>query len=322
LTDPLPPDVARQVEAAVLPDAAGQNTSELARATRKAIARLDPDGAEQRHATRKRDRRVELIPLDDAMAELRAYLPATDATRIHRTLSSYARAAAPDDQRTMDQRRADAFTDLLLNRIGSGGDAGAGGGGRNGDGHGAGGGTGGRRNGGVVVQVTMPATMLMGLDQQPGELAGYGPIPAETARMLAADATWRRLLTDPASGVLLDYGRSTYRPPAALAEFVRARDHRCIFPGCSRPADACDIDHRNPYPDGPTSAENLGCLCRHHHRLKHESGWSLDRVNGVYVWTTPTGTEYTSKPEPIAQPQATPRPEPERADPNDEPAPF
>jgi hypothetical protein len=72
-----------------------------------------------------------------------------------------------------------------------------------------------------------------------------------------------------------------------LAEFVRARDHRCIFPGCSRPADACDIDHHNPYPDGPTSAENLGCLCRHHHRLKHEGGWSLDRVNGVYVWTTP-----------------------------------
>ena len=65
LTDPLPPSVAREVEDTVLPEAAGQNTSELARATRTAIARLDPDGAEQRRATRKRDRRVELIPLDE-----------------------------------------------------------------------------------------------------------------------------------------------------------------------------------------------------------------------------------------------------------------
>ena len=114
LTDPLPPSVAREVEAAVLPDAAGQNTSELTRATRKAIARLDPDGAQERHQARRKDRRVELIPLDDAMAELRAYLPAADATRIHRRLDAFARAAAPGDERTMDQRRADVFTDLLL----------------------------------------------------------------------------------------------------------------------------------------------------------------------------------------------------------------
>jgi len=42
-------------------------------------------------------------PLEDAMAELRAYLPATDATRNYRTLDQYAQAAAPGDERTMDQ---------------------------------------------------------------------------------------------------------------------------------------------------------------------------------------------------------------------------
>src|SRR6266511_96609 len=71
----------------------------------------------------------------------------------------------------------------------------------------------------------MPATMLMGLTEHGAELAGYGPIPAQVARELAADGTWRRLLTDPVSGHLLDYGRTTYRPPAALADFIRARDH-------------------------------------------------------------------------------------------------
>jgi hypothetical protein len=179
----------------------------------------------------------------------------------------------------------------------------------------------------VVVQVTLPATMLMGLDEQAGELAGYGPIPASVARMLAGDATWRRLLTDPVSGVLLDYGRTTYRPPAALADFVRARDHRCIFPGCSRPADSCDIDHRKRYPEGPTCPDNLDCLCRHHHRLKHEGGWKINFINGVHVWTTPTGAEHTRKPEPTAPPQpppVPPEPQPEATptDQGDEPPPF
>src|SRR6266542_3951716 len=94
LTDPLPVAVARAVEAAVLPDAKGQNTSELARAARKAIARLDPDGAQTRHQNRRADRRVVLYPMDDAMAELRAYLPAADATRVYRKVNQAAHAAA------------------------------------------------------------------------------------------------------------------------------------------------------------------------------------------------------------------------------------
>jgi hypothetical protein len=85
------------------------------------------------------------------------------------------------------------------------------------------------------VQVTVAATTLLGLDNHPGELAGYGPITAQTARHLAADATWRRILTDPISGTVLDVGRTTYRPPQALADHVRIRDRTCRFPGCRHP---------------------------------------------------------------------------------------
>src|SRR5215213_902010 len=104
LTDPLPADTARQVEDTVLPEAAGQNSSQLARAARTAVAELDPDGARDRHEQRKKDRRVELIPAEDAMAQLNAYLPATDATRIYRTLNHYAHTTTPDDPRTIAQR--------------------------------------------------------------------------------------------------------------------------------------------------------------------------------------------------------------------------
>src|SRR5689334_3088530 len=190
----------------------------------------------------------------------------------------------------MEQRRADAFVDVFLGR--------------------------GTPRGSAQVHVTVPASTLLGVDDQPGELAGYGPIPAQIARQIAADGTWRRLLTDPASGVLLDYGRTTYRPAAALADFVRARDQHCVFPGCERRAKYCDLDHCRRYPDGPTAECNLACLCRHHHRLKHETDWTMQRRGDQYVWTSPARHEYIRKPEPIAEP---PPPQPQIID---EPAPF
>ncbi|TFH50888.1 HNH endonuclease, partial [Actinomyces viscosus] len=39
-------------------------------------------------------------------------------------------------------------------------------------------------------------------------------MPAATAWCLAAGGTWRRLVTDPLSGTVIDVGRSRYRPPA------------------------------------------------------------------------------------------------------------
>jgi hypothetical protein len=73
----------------------------------------------------------------------------------------------------------------------------------------------------------MPHSTLTGADDQPCGLTGHGPIPAEPAREIAADAVWKRPLTDPASGGLLDHGRTTHRPPRALADHVRARDLEC-----------------------------------------------------------------------------------------------
>lgn len=151
-----------------------------------------------------------------------------------------------------------------------------------------------------AVQVTVAATTLLGLDEQPRELDGYGPIPADMARALAYDpsGTWRRLLTDP-PGRLLDYGTTTYRPPQPLADFVIARDRRCRFPGCRRPARRCDIDHQIPYgrPGGVTAACNCEALCEHHHRLKHEAGWTVTGdPAGELIWTSPSGHRYRAPP--------------------------
>ena len=118
----------------------------------------------------------------------------------------------------------------------------------------------------------------------------------------------RQVVTDPADGSLLDYGRRTYRPPVGLDDHVRARDVTCRFPGCQQPARRCDLDHTEAYPAGPTSQDNLGALCRHHHRLKHETDWTLRQHQGTFTWTSPTGRTYTRAPEPITDPPDDPPP--------------
>ena len=120
------------------------------------------------------------------------------------------------------------------------------------------------------------------------------PVPDAVARALAAGGTWRRLVTDPLSGAVIDVGRTRYRPPAALADLVRARDGACTHPGCAVPARRCDLDHITPWSGGGTTGlDNLTALCRTHHRLKHAPGWTLTRTpDGDLTWTPPTGARY------------------------------
>ena len=107
-------------------------------------------------------------------------------------------------------------------------------------------------------------------------------------------------LCHPCSGALLDRtttATTSYRPNARLAALVRARDGRCRFPGCSVAARFCDLDHVRPWPTGPTTAANLMCLCRRHHRIKQRPGWSVRlRPDARTVWSDPTGRLRTSHP--------------------------
>jgi len=124
-------------------------------------------------------------------------------------------------------------------------------------------------------------------------LTGYGAITPAEALRIAADptSTWRRLLTDPATGQVLDYGQTRYRPPNELAEIIRLRDGTCVMPTCNAAASRCDLDHTIPFSGGGTTGSgNLGALCRHHHLLKTHGGWDLEQPrSGTFVWTTPAG---------------------------------
>jgi hypothetical protein len=87
-----------------------------------------------------------------------------------------------------------------------------------------------------------------------------------------------------------DLATDAYRPGPGLAALVRARDGRCRFPGCAVAGRFCDLDHVRPWPVGRTSAANLLCLCRRHHRVKQAAGWSVRLAeDATATWTDPSG---------------------------------
>lgn len=138
----------------------------------------------------------------------------------------------------------------------------------------------------VRVDVTVPLSTLLGGDE-PGELKGYGPIDPATARALALGGVWRRLVTDPLSGAVVDVGRARYRPPQELATLVRERDRTCVGGGCRTSASGCDLDHTVPFAaGGPTALHNLGCMCPSWcHLLKTTGDFTVEQLpGGVFEW--------------------------------------
>jgi hypothetical protein len=267
------------------------------------------------------------------MASLTAVLPAATAARVDATLEAAARSArSAGDPRTLDQLRADGLSDLVLHTACTAGATAGDGDGAAPDaaggpalvgttaGPGAGAtpglddrtacrcstrtGCGAAPHHRTEIRVTVALSTLLGADDDPAHLAGIGALDATTARALAAGGVWRRLVTDPTSGTVLDVGRTTYRPPRALARHVRARDQVCARPGCPATAESCDLDHTIAFHDPPdgqdpgaTADHNLGPLCRRDHRLKTDGGFVLRQTaRGRYVWTTPGGHQYLDVP--------------------------
>ncbi len=150
-----------------------------------------------------------------------------------------------------------------------------------------------------TVRVTVPVLSLLGGSDAPADLDGHGPVDAETASTLTAAApSLRRLLVDPVDGRVLTTDPGTYTVPAALRTFLQQRDGVCRFPGCTRAAARCDVDHVVAWSDGGrTTADNLAHLCRHHHVVKHQTAWrNRLEPDGTVTWTSPTGRTHRAPP--------------------------
>jgi hypothetical protein len=163
---------------------------------------------------------------------------------------------------------------------------------------------------GGIVELHLPATLLTGLAADPGT---SGPWAAAISDLAAQYAT-HRTRTAPA-------GVSRQNPAARFAgvvlrRHVQIRDRTCVHPGCRCPARHADLDHTRDHTQGGTTTEtNTGPLCGHDHQLKHEAGWRLTQPRpGHFVWTSPLGQTYHTRPQPITTDLPDPLPGPEYPD--------
>ena len=275
-TDHLPEPAAQAIAGEIIDRAPGMTTGQLSLALRRLCLEFDPDDATERYRRALDDRHVTVEANPDGTADLwgRNLRPERVAA-IRERINHIARSLrSSDEPRTIDQLRADVFLDLL-----------------EGSHH-----TQRARHGVVDIQVDLPT--LADLSDAPGEIPGWGPVIADVARQMVADdadAEWRVTVTDPDTGDVAWHGVTRRRPTAGQARQIRARHRSCVFPGCRMPAADCDLDHTEAWSEGgPTSAANLGPLCRHCHCVKHSPGWSLRREGRRFVWTSRLGHTYVT----------------------------
>jgi hypothetical protein len=276
-TSHLPQASARAVVDTAIERAGSLTTGQLSAYLRKLCIQHDPDQAQARYEHAISERRVIAQHEPDGTVTISGIgLPADRAAAVMDRLTTTARRLKTrDEERTLDQLRADVFVDML---------------------------TGVATNGrGGSIDITVELSTLLGLNDNPAILAGFGPVVADIARKaLKTQAKAKLSYTVTDNGAVIDTGTVARKASAATRRAVTRRHTTCIFPGCRTPAANCDLDHRQPHTDGgPTSADNLAPLCRHDHTLRHATGWThTPNPDHTHTWTTPLHTTYRTRPPP------------------------
>jgi hypothetical protein len=278
LTSPLPEELARQVTENALVRAPSMTTGQLRAHLQRLIISIDPAAAQERYEEKLEERRVFSEQGEDGTANLHGLnLPPAETTRAMRRINRLARALkAKGDKRRIDQIRADILLDLLTGRNQEQTKSGS--------------------TDTGVVEIKVDMTTLTGIDDEPGEIPGFGPVLADVARQIvdeASDSEWRIVPVDE-NGQPTGVVTTSRRPTKAQKRQVETRNPTCVFPGCRMPATECDLNHEIPWAQAHrTTIRELGPLCRHNHIDHHRHRWKLKQIRpGYYQWTSPLGHTY------------------------------
>jgi len=117
---------------------------------------------------------------------------------------------------------------------------------------------------------------------------GRSDLPIETVKRLGCDASLIRIVEDERGNPLF-VGRKRRTAPTALKRALWARDRGCTFPGCHRRR--VDAHHLVDWAKGgETSLDEMALLCRYHHVLVHEGGFTMWRdERGELCFSRPDG---------------------------------
>src|SRR3984893_473777 len=255
----------RQNEANFLRAAQTMDPGQFTSVTKNFEHRVDAEGA-LNEANRAHARRyLHLSEPQNGMMRIDGLLDAEGGATVRSALQAFMKPMK-DDERSYGQRQHDALIELCRQRGG------------------------GKRDGaGPRPQLIIRASLetLAGIPGAPaGEIEGGGTVPAATVQRFACDTAIVRLT---GRGELEhELSHATPTVPPATRRALEARDRHCVFEGCDRPLNWCDGHHLVWWTKGgPTTLPNLALLCRPHHRMVHEEGWTLERRDGRFTAVPP-----------------------------------
>ena len=260
-------------EGLFLEKAREQDVTEFRKTCEHARHAQDPSGFVETEREAHEFRSLQLSPQEGGGLRLQGWLDPEGGSRLRSALEPLAKKNGVGDDRTRQQRLADALLEA----------------------------TAGDQQTELVVTCSLET--LEGRAGSPAaETEWGGLLSGETVERLGCGgASLRRLVLDSA-GVVIDFGRKQRLLSPQARRALEARDKHCVWPGCDRPPRWCDSHHRREWRlGGPTAVADSALLCGRHHQLRHRGGWQLFR-NGAGHWRAvpPLPPRWYSSPDPPA----------------------
>jgi hypothetical protein len=215
----------------------------------------DPKTYAEKEFEKYEQRHLRLSRWEDGSLILSGVLDPIEGVALRTALEPLARKSGLHDNRTREQRLADALVELTTK--------------------------GGKQK--VALQVTSSVETLLGLIGAPGAENEFSlPISSKTVERWACDCSLTRVLMQ--DSVVVDVGRAERTIKGPRRRALVARDQHCRWPGCERPASWCDGHHVVHWlHGGGGEIENQILLCHRHHWLAHEGNWQLVKTDSGEV---------------------------------------
>ena len=240
---------------------------------------MDPEGFVKDELDGVEARTLEITGTGNGMVFVKGMLDPEGGAALRTALEPLARKAGKGDDRKRDRRVADALIDLAKRNLDSGSLPIR-------DGH--------RPH----LQVIAPLDTLLGLAGAPAADMEFSlPISAKQVERIACDCSITRILLGSDSTVI-DVGRARRTVHPSLLKALKARDQRCVWPGCDRPASFTNAHHLVHWiHGGRTDLDNCVLLCYRHHHLVHEGGWQMVKTSEGRILAIPPAefSEATSR---------------------------
>jgi hypothetical protein len=268
----LPESAGVPAQSELLQAAAEKDPKELRKLGAEIRHRDDPAGMARQAYRQHQKRRLRLFDHADGMLGIEGALPAPEGMKLRLCLESLIGIPARGDERSQEQRQADAVIELCARAIGSGRLP---------------------RQAGRRPQLTVIVRTEAGSEVS-AELEGVGPISLGTlARLRGQDHVERRQTVD-GKGVTLNFGRARRCHSENQREEISTRHSRCVVGGCTVPIRDCEIHHEEAWEGvGQTDVKTGVPLCRRkHHPQVSEGGYRLEaQPGGGYRLVAPPGAE-------------------------------